>query len=168
MKALFAPTTSAWSSKASWAGSALSGLLRLTHVALEQRQPLGLVLSDHVVHGAPAAGHLDRRGREEAAAREHLSLDVGEKRVAERDQPARPARGGQGGADHLIEENLPRALDGRELELLLGPEVRVEARVRLPLLMSRSGITNRTTVLFYRARKSTTVLFMTRRSECRT
>src|SRR5262245_64965631 len=69
---------------------------------------------------------LGRGGREEAAAREDAALEVREKPFAECLQSFERVGERPRGVDDLRVEDLAGGLDGRELQLLLRAEVRIE------------------------------------------
>ena len=74
-----------------------------------------------------AGAHLEDSSREEAATGEGAAREVVEERVAHRDELRETGRRGQGRFDDLGLEDASRFVDGRELQVLLRTEVRVDA-----------------------------------------
>jgi hypothetical protein len=97
----------------------------------QQVSPLLLIGGDAIVDAALTPAELRRRAHEEAAARKHPALDVVEESVAECEEPIPAGRGRTDrGLHHFPEEALPRRVDRRELQLLLGAEQDVHAALR--------------------------------------
>ena len=76
--------------------------------------------------------HLRGDGGEEATAGEDAVLHVPQKSLAQLAQPLDPRGSGRCGLDHLLGEQRTGRLDGGQLELLLGAEVREEAALAHP------------------------------------
>ena len=106
----------------------VAGLLRLADLARQERQELAHVLGDRRAHGAvrPAV-ELGLDGVEEAAAAEHLRAEVLQPVDQERLQPRAAAREAARGPDHVVDEPAAGGVDRRQLQLLLGAEVREQA-----------------------------------------
>ena len=102
----------------------VAGLLRLADLARQERQELAHVLGDRRAHGAvrPAV-ELGLDGVEEAAAAEHLRAEVLQPAIRIACSRARP-RGRPRGPDHVVDEAAAGGVDRRQLQLLLGAEVR--------------------------------------------
>src|SRR5205814_1676848 len=82
---------------------------------------------------------LERGGGEEAAAGEDLALGVVDHVVAERPDAREALRRGSGRRDHLRDEESARVIDGRELQLLLRPEVREQAALAHPSRLGKAA-----------------------------
>ena len=103
-------------------GRHVAGLLRVLDRGLERHQPLAHHARDLVAHRPGAPVELERRGREEAPAAEHLALHVAEPGVRQREDLLNAAADA-GRCDDLVQEHLARRLHGRDLQVDLRPEV---------------------------------------------
>ncbi len=85
-----------------------------------------------VAYGAGVGVDLGGDGGEEAAAGKDTAFEVGEECFAECAEASDPGRRVESGIDDLGLEDRVGGLDGRELQLLLGPEVREQAALAHP------------------------------------
>ena len=126
---VLAPLTRLLSSQASWSGStsgSTSPADCASRVARARLDPVAHLFRDGVAHGTGPAVELGRGSLEEAPARKDLALHVGEVRVAEAPEPADADGDAEAGLQDLLGEDPSGFVDGRELELLFGAEMREE------------------------------------------
>jgi len=102
----------------------LAGRLRGRHLVGEQREPTLAVRHGVIANGARTGVELAHRGDEEAAAGEDALLDVGEEQLGVGAEAGQAGRGLGRGLDDQVLEDRARRFDRRQLELLLGAEVR--------------------------------------------
>jgi hypothetical protein len=109
-------------------GVELAALDRCARVVAEQSSPARQLGGDGVAHRTGTAVHLDRRVGKEAAARERAALHIVEPAVEHRLQPR------DAGlvallrvAYDTVDEDRGGRTNGRDLQLLLGAEVREQA-----------------------------------------
>ena len=82
---------------------------------------------DLLLDRSRARAHLEDGAGKEAAARERSPGEVFEERITHRDKLPEPCRGTKSGSDDLGLEDPTCFIDGRQLEILLRAEVRVDA-----------------------------------------
>ena len=118
------------SSKVSASASSSAGKLvlfeRRGDGVADQRDERILKRGDGLPDGSRPCAHLEDRAGEEAPTRERAPHQVVEERVAQRDQLRATRFGGESGVDDLDLEDASGLVHGRELQLLLRPEVGVE------------------------------------------
>ena len=100
--------------------------MAVTAKEAQQGREVGLDRGEPILDRPGASAHLQRGGGEEASAGEDAALHVAEEGLTRCGQLAQAGRGGERRLHDLLVEDPLRLLHGGQLQLLLGPEVRVE------------------------------------------
>jgi hypothetical protein len=106
--------------------------LRVPDRGLEPVQPVAQEADEPVADGAGLHVDLGQDRGEETAAGEGVGLEIGQVTVHEQAQPLHAAAGRRRWLDDAGEKDRAGGLDGRELEFLLGAEVREQAALAHP------------------------------------